>query len=1020
MVRDSQAPRPRSWRERVYLRGWRLWVLAGLLLYSLAGFLIAPWIARGMLPDRLGAMLGREARVEAVRINPFVLSAEIRGFSVIGESGRPMLAIDTLYANFQLSSAFRRAWTFAEISLNGPYFEFVRYPDGSHSFGRLWSSAAQDASTGSAAGRTPRLIVSRLVVQAGAMDFVDLTLPEELRQAIGPIDFELTNLSTLPERTADNVFVARTPQGTELRWNGAITLEPLASSGHLELANGQLALPAAYLERRGELELLSGRSDVTLDYAVSYAAGSLDVRFDAINGTLADVRIGLATADRPSIELPDVSVANASITWPERSIAADRVAITDARVAVGIAPDGSVDLTRYLLPEIPADTGEPAPEPEALPAPELAPAGGASGAAPWQFRLGELAVESFALALTDERPAPPFIGGIESLNLTVRDLSSETGAGFPTAVELDLSTGGSIQGNGTTGLDPITAELDITIEDLALPPTQPYVRQRAALEIADGRLRFAGRLSYTAEASLRINGNGAIERFSAHDLLRGEEFLAWDTAAIENLDVDLGRSAVAVETLDLSGPFLELTIAEGGRTNLADVFAGGTRETPATAGRESAADEVARSPLALGIERISIADGTANFSDRSLPAPFETGIYDLEGAIENTDTASDAPSELSLTGRIGESGEFLADGSLKLLAPTQALDINTVFRNLDLPLLTPYSTKFAGYAIARGRLSLDLDYRLTGEALEGDNNIVVEELELGAQVESPTALDLPIKLAIGLLTDASGRIDLDLPVSGSLQDPEFSLGSMFGSVLGGVVRDAVTSPFRFLGGLIGADDPAELSSVDFAAGSAELAPPEREKLARLAEALRQRPLLRLDIRGQYAAGSDGRALREAAVDERVQVARAAASTTAAAANPGSGNGAVSGPPSSNARLAALEVLYLETFTPTALSTLQAEHTVPASPATEQSAAAPATLDETALANALREELVEAFELPADALTGLASSRARAAADFLAGEAGLPPGRTSILEPAAADDSLERIPLALELASADDA
>ena len=1001
MIPDAQVPRPRSWRERLFLRGWRLWALAGIALYGVLGFLVAPWIVRGMVPERLGALLGREVRVEAVRINPFMLSADIRGLSIIGDSGQPMLGFDGMYANFQLSSALRRAWTFAEISLDSPYFEFVRYADGTHSFGRLRSSAAPDIEAAPSA--TPRLIVNRLVVQRGEMDFVDLTLPEELRQRIGPIDFELTNLSTLPERTADNVFVARTPQGTELRWNGEITLEPLASSGHLELSNGQLALPAAYIEQRGELEVLSGRSDVTLDYAVSYSAGRLDVRFDAINGTLANVRIGLATADRPSIALPSVTVANASFVWPERSLAADRIAITGARVAFAVEADGSIDLIRHLLPDAEVVAGSPTPIPESAPVGDAADA-----SAPWQYRLGELAIEAFALDFRDERLAEPFSGGIESMNLTVRDLRSDLGARFPTTLDLDLLTGGSIQGSGTLGFDPLAAELELAIDELALPPVQPYARQRAALELSDGSLRFTGRLSYAAETSLRINGSGAIESLSARDLQRGEPFLSWDSAAIGNLDVDLGRSAVTIDTVDLDGPFLELTILDGGRTNLADVFAGGLDEPATDAGRDDAGDGAAGDALALRIGRIAIADGTANFADRTLPVPFATGIHDLEGTIENTDTGSDAPSQLSLQGLIGESGEFLADGSLKLLAPTQALDINAVFRNLELPLLTPYSTKFAGYEIARGRLSLDLDYHLAGESLQGDNNIVVEELELGAEIDSPTALDLPIKLAIGLLTDASGRIDLDLPVSGSLEDPEFSLGSMFGSVLGGVVRDAVTSPFRFLGGLIGAEDPAELSSVDFVAGSAELAPPEREKLARLAEALRQRPLLRLEIRGQYAAGPDGRALREAAVDARVQALRDAAGVAPAAVSP-----------STNLRLTALETLYLESLPSAGLAALRDAHTIPAQPATDGSPAVPARLDETALANALRDALIEAFGLPTDALTGLAMGRARAAADFLSGDAGLPPASTGILEPGVADDDVGRIPLLLELTTADD-
>jgi hypothetical protein len=681
-------------------------------------------------------------------------------------------------------------------------------------------------------------------------------------------------------------------------------------------------------------------------------------------------------------------------------------------VAFGIEPDGGIDLIRHAVAGAPIDPSTSAPGEASTPAPGDASSPDA-GDAPsgWQYRLGELDVTSFAVEMTDARVADGFSGGIESMDLRIRDLSSAADARFPTEVDLQLLTGGRVDGNGTVGLNPPSMDLAINVGELALPPAQPYVRQRAALEIGDGRLRFAGRLSYAADTSLRINGSGAVQAFSARDLLRGETFLAWETAGIENLDVDLGRSIVALEVLRLDDPFLELAIVEGGRTNLGDIFAGGTGELEAESegdgegepGQNPPTGAAARPAPAIRIGRIDIANGTANFADRTLPVPFATGIYNLAGSISDTDTASDAPSRLSLQGRVGETGEFLANGSLKLLAPTQALDIEAEFRNLDLPLLTPYSTKFAGYEIAQGRLSLALDYALAGENLQGDNNIVVEQLELGAEVESPTAIDLPIRLAIGLLTDASGRIDLDLPVSGSIDDPQFSLGAMFGSVLGGVVRDAVTSPFRFLGGLIGADDPAELANLDFAAGSAELGPPEREKLMRLAEALRQRPLLMVAIRGQYATGPDGRALRETAVDSRVQALRDAATDSAAVP----------------ARVAVLETLYLETFPPASLDARRAEHTSPARPATGEIVAVPAQLDETALANALREDLIEAFELPADALAGLARGRAQAAADFLTGEAGLPPESTSILDPAETDDGVARIPLVLELATADD-
>ena len=999
MEQDSNPQRRQSWRKRLYLSGWRLWALIGLALYSVLGFVVAPRIVRSTLPDYLARLLDREVVLESVRINPYVLSADLRGLRVLEESGEPILGVDALHVNLQLSSLFRGAWTFARISLAAPYFDFVRYEDGTHSFGRLFAAASR-ASTGPAASTaSPRLIVGRLTVEDGRMDFVDRTLPQELRQAIGPIDFELTNLSTLPERTADNDFVARTPQGTELRWRGELTLEPLASSGHLALSGGQLALPAAYLEGRVDLAL-RGRSDLELDYDVAYEAGSVRAGFDSITGTLTDVRIAPSGADRPSIDLPRVSFANASVAWPERRVAADSLVIADARVAFGIAPDGTIDLLAHATPL----------EPAAGIAPPSAAAGeleGTSGgsAEEWQVRLGELVIQSLAAEVVDERPAEPFRGGIEGLNLTVRELSSEAGARFSTEFDAALATGGRIRGTGQIGVRPVAAELELALDGVELPPAQPYARQQAALELSDGRVGFEGRLTYAAETSLELAGDGVIESLSVQDLLRGERFLAWDSARFDDLDIDMGRSVIALDTLTLNRPFLELRIAADGTTNVGSIFAAGAEDAPAPEGQAAAANTRSAAALDLRIARIQIADGTASFTDRSLPVPFATGIYGLEGSIRDTDTASSAPSTLTLTGRVDEHGELRAAGTMKLLAPTRALDMNAQFRNLDLPLLTPYSAKFAGYTIAQGKLSLDLDYVMEDEHLRGDNNIVVEQLALGEPVDSPSALDLPIKLAIGLLTDSSGRIDVDLPVSGSLEDPEFSVASAMSGVLGGAVRDAVTSPFRFLGGLIGKESPEELRDVGFVAGSATLAPPEREKLAALAEALRQRPLLLLTIQGRYAADNDARALKEAQVDARLEAALASADPDPRRPVP-------------NPRLAALEALFLEEFPAERLSALQAASTTAAQPATAETPATPARLDETALANALRKELVASLELPAGALEDLAMSRARAAADYLSLEASLPATSYSILEPHALDENPPRIPLQLDLTTSE--
>jgi len=326
----------------------------------------------------------------------------------------------------------------------------------------------------------------------------------------------------------------------------------------------------------------------------------------------------------------------------------------------------------------------------------------------------------------------------------------------------------------------------------------------------------------------------------------------------EENDVEISRVAVRK-------PFARFAIFADGTSNFDALTADNEETEPEGADTGTETSE----PLRLRIGATEVSGGSVDFSDDTLPLPFRALISRLEGSVGAVDTSSAVASEVGMEGEVGDYGEFTLDGKLSLLAPTDKADMNLVFRNITMPTLSPYTAQFAGRTIATGKLDLDLNYGLDGGIMEGANNIVMRDFTLGDKVESPDAVDLPLDLALALLKDTNGVIDLDLGVSGDVNDPSFSASGIILKAFVDLISKAVTSPFKLLGGLVPGGGGKDIDDIGFRAGRSELAPPEREKLDVLAAALTQRPELMLVVGGTYDAEADSQTLRAAAFDQEL-------------------------------------------------------------------------------------------------------------------------------------------------------
>jgi len=359
-----------------------------------------------------------------------------------------------------------------------------------------------------------------------------------------------------------------------------------------------------------------------------------------------------------------------------------------------------------------------------------------------------------------------------------------------------------------------------------------------------------------------------------------------------------------------------------------------------------------------------------DFTDLSLPLPFGTKIHELKGNVVGISSAKGARAQVKLAGRVDDYGTARIDGELNTADPTAFLDIGVVFKNVEMTNLTPYSGKFAGRKIDSGKLSVDLQYKIDNQQLAGDNQIVVDRLSLGEKVKSPDAVNLPLDLALALLKDASGVIELGLPVKGSLDSPEFSFGGLIGKAIVNLLTKIVTSPFRALAALIPGGDEEKFKSIAFEPGRANIPPPEKEKLVNLAAAMQKRPQLKLVVQGGYHAENDGERLRRHAVRRKLAERLAEEKTGAA------GEAEMPVDFSGSETTRALEALYAERFGAEALKSVKEEIKAAAGQSLEKGGQAPAE-DPGQLAKRLFGQLAEVEPLPETALVQLADQRAQA-------------------------------------------
>ena len=494
-------------------------------------------------------------------------------------------------------------------------------------------------------------------------------------------------------------------------------------------------------------------------------------------------------------------------------------------------------------------------------------------------RIKSLELADGALSVRDEGTGTTL--GLDGVTAKLGDLTSEalsSSKAKPMAFELAAAvrSGGRLKARGHAVPAAGSAEATVEASGVALAPLQPFLARFTGARLASGDASLAGKLQAGGkDAKLVFNGSATLSDVALKDPL-GTPLMAWKTLGARSMRLSVAPDRLDIDELRLSSPAAVLAIAKDGSSNLSRVFpdktapaAGSSAATATTATKGAAPTPVAAAgPPAAGmavlVRRLRMDDGVLEFSDENISPGFTARMHELAGTADALSSDRDTRSQFAFEGRIEEFGYARLSGSVNAFAPRDRTTFRVQMRNVDLTRATPYSMRFAGYRIASGRLSLDVNYRVRDGAIEGDNQFTLEQFTLGERVDSPDALKLPLELAVAMLKDADGRIVLDLPIRGSLDDPQFSIAPLVWKAIGNLVGSIVTAPFRALARLFGGGAGEDVGTIAFEPGGSRLLPPEREKIIQVAGMLAKRPELKLVIPVRFDSGVDPEALRRAA------------------------------------------------------------------------------------------------------------------------------------------------------------
>lgn len=850
-----------------------IYIVCGIIAtYAILGFLILPWILKSKLPEIIQEKTGKVASVSDIKFNPFALTLSMQGFEMKEPEGEKLIGLGEFFFNFGVFSSVKHlAAAIDEVRLTEPYINAKIRKNGDINLADLAQPSTEPEEPETPEEGDPFPVwIKDIKIEQGHVLFTDNSLQTPFKKNIQPLDFMVKNLTTKKSDKDSKMNVSiELEKGGKLDWTGDLTIHPVVkSAGSITLSGLNLQTLWEYIQDQFKFKIQKGSLAIYSDYNFELINEKPQLLLEKGKISLSDFDLSSKENPESIINIPSFDINQISLNLIKQQVNIQEIASNNSRFLTQINPEGELNFVSLFATS--SENNEPPPPKPTQKSDNKEPG------KPWVVDIANINLKDYAVDFTQETEGNPLKLNLAPINLSINDFKTIPGNQFNLDLNIGVNKSGNISTKGKIGIDPVITSLDIKVDKLGLKPFQPFLDQSTKLEIISGSVNLDKKFNFSQSSDgkniIKLAGNASINNFKTVEANTNNEFLGWQAILLNDLKFSLDPMSLDIAVINIKKISSKVIINKDKSTNISKIFSSPNpkekvekKEPPKT---EEKSEE--DSNFALNIGAIKFKNGETYFSDSSLIIPFKVNIKKLNGSVTKISTDTKSRSSINLTGKVNKVSPVLIKGSLAPFDFQNHLDMKLNFKGLDMTTVTPYMAEFAGYKIEKGKLTLDLNYKIKRKKLNATNQVVLNQLTLGDEIESPNSVSLPLNLGIGLLKDADGVIDLNLPIEGSLDDPEFSVFGLVGKVLLNLITKAITSPFAMMGDLLGTD--ADLSQITFAQGSSRVADEQEKLLNTIAEGLKKRPQLQLEIKGTAFQEEDTLGLAEKQVESAIKTA----------------------------------------------------------------------------------------------------------------------------------------------------
>jgi hypothetical protein len=741
------------------------------------------------------------------------------------------------------------------------------------------AKSTNESSKVSTDGSQPPLTVSvdEFVIEQTAVSFEDLTRRTPFRTELKPIEVSVKGFTTGPNVDASYSFHVTSEAAEAFEGAGSFSVNPLRSTGEVKISAVDVKKYLPYVEDFFRGKIIAGRIDVRAPYQAALDAQVLQASVTNLDLKLSALEVLMPETDEQVTHIKGIAFERVDASLEDRRGRVGLFQGDGGSLLLRRQKDGKINLLGLLAASETNTTAVVGARPGAIePGTTNASAIALGG---WTLNVDEIQLDNYVLKIEDEAPAKPAVFLIDQLSANLKGASTIANSPVTANLSFRFNQSGAVALRGTAQREPLLADFDVAVTNLDLRAAQPYLELFAAADIVRGGLTTTGKLHFqTNDASaplLTFAGDVRLAEFAAADQGTQKEFLRWDDLRVSGIEAAVSPHRLKVDEIQLTRPVASLLIGPDRQPNVLSILPrerSVTNSPAASPGTSTPGTQSVPELIPIQLGSLTLDQASLIFGDESVQPNVTFGIEEISGTVKGLSSQQNTPAEIDLAGTLGAQSPFSIRGRANPFPPALMVDLTITNGNTQLTPLSGYMETYGGYPLRRGRLSTQLRYQVSDAQLEAANKIQVDGLTLGPHNDNANATKLPLKLGIALLKDSNDRIELDVPVSGRIDDPEFSIAPTVLKVVGNVIVKAAASPFNLLGALVGGGGD-ELSFVEFTPGSTNLVKGELDKLGKLASALAKRPALSLEIEGAVDPNGDRDALARQSLAEQLKAKR---------------------------------------------------------------------------------------------------------------------------------------------------